>query len=224
MAISNWLRNKITALSVALSNVEKNTFSQSKDSLIENTQRVQRHLQGTLADALVHGELTQEVKNLRWRTYKILKATKGLTLAFDKNDEDGDAWYKAKRIEDSRLLKKVILDNYDSYPIEMVVPNEEITIANFDAISEHFKEYEEPVKNQNENGEIVSASHGEINSNEFFINNRGEKQIQISRQSFPKFYIERYTKKLNIRTISNEEKLLEFYISKYPNEDRKSVV
>lgn len=218
MAISNWFKNKIAALSIALSNVEKNTFSQSKDSLVENTQHVQRHLQGTLADALVHGEITQEVKNLRWRTYKILKSTKGLSLSFDKNDEDGDAWYKTKRIEDSRLLKKIVLDDYDNYPIEMVVPNEEITISNLGAISEHFKQYDEPIKNENENGEVVSATHGEINANEFFINNRGEKQIQISRQSFPKFYIERFTKKLNIRTISNEEKLLEFYISKYPNE------
>lgn len=63
MAISNWLKNKIAALSIALSNVEKNTFSQTKDSFIVDTQHVQRHQQGTLADALVHGEVTQEVKN-----------------------------------------------------------------------------------------------------------------------------------------------------------------
>lgn len=218
MAITNWLRNKVAALSIALSNVEKNTFSQSKETLVESTHHTQRHLQGTLADALVHGEVTQEVKNLRWRTYKILKASKGLSLTFDKTDEDGDAWYKTRKAEQTRLLNKVVLDQYDSFPLEMVVMNEETKLANFDAITEHFEQYETPVKNENEKGEVLSATHGEIKAHEFFIGNKGEKQIQIIRDIFPKFYIERYTKKLNIRKISETERLLEFYISKYPNE------
>ena len=219
MAISNWLRNKIAALSIAFSNVEKNVFSHGKDSFVEDTQHVQRYQQGTLADSLVHGEVTQEVKNLRWRTYKILKASKGMSLVFDKNDEDGDAWYKARKVEQSRLLDKVILDNYDAYPLEMVVNNDEITLANLEAIgSKYFQIYDEPIKNKDEKGEVLSATHGEISANEFFINNRGEKRIQIIRDSFPKFYIERYTKKLNIRKINEKERLIEFYISKYPDE------
>ena len=35
-----------------------------------------------------------------------------------------------------------------------------------------------------------------------------------------KFYIENFTTKLNIRKISESEKLLEFYVSKYPDEYR----
>lgn len=219
MAISNWLRNKIAALSIAFSNVEKNVLSQGKDSFAEDTNMISEKGTGTLLHGLKKNILNQEVKNLRWRTYKILKATKGMSLVFDKNDEDGDAWYKVRKIEQSRLLDKVILDDYDTYPLEMVVTNDEITLANLEAIgSEYFKTYDEPIKNTNENGEVLSATHGEIAANEFFINNKGEKRIQIIRNSFPRFYIERYTKKVNIRKINEKERLLEFYISKYPNE------
>lgn len=218
MRISNWLKNKIAVLSIAFSNVEKNVFSQKKDSFVEDTAHTQRHLQGTLADALLRGEMNQEVKNLRWRIYKILKASKNVSLIFDKNDEDGDNWYKTRKIEQSRLLDKVMLDNYDDYPLEMVVINDEIKLSNLDAISEHFKGYNEPIKNTDENGDVLSATHGEISSNEFFIGNRGEKQIQINRNIFPKFYIERYTKRVNIRKINKKERLLEFYIGKYPDE------
>lgn len=218
MRISNWLKNKIAVLSIAFSNVEKNVFSQKKDSIVEDTTHTQRHLQGTLADALLRGEMNQEVKNLRWRIYKILKASKNVSLIFDKNDENGDNWYKTKKIEQSRLLDKVMLDSYDDYPLEMVVINDEIKLSNLEAISEHFKGYDEPIKNTDENGEVLSATHGEISANEFFIGNKGEKLIQINRNLFPKFYIERYTKRVNIRKINKKERLLEFYIGKYPDE------
>jgi len=218
MGLTEWLRNKVAALSIALSNVEKNTFSQGKDTFAQDTHHVQRHQQGTLADALVHGEVTQEVKNLRWRTYKVLKASKGLSLSFDKTDDDGDEWYNVKKVEQTRLLNKVVMDLYDKYPLELVVLNEETKLGDINSITEHFKDYSEPIKNKNDKGEVVSATHGEISANEFFISNKGEKPIQIGRTIFPKFYLERYTKKMNVRKINDTEKLLEFYISKYPNE------
>lgn len=218
MGLTEWLRNKITALSIALSNVEKNTFSQTKDSFNQDTHHTQRHQQGTLADALVRGEINQEVKNLRWRTYKILKNTNGLSLSFDKKDAEGNEWYKLKKIEQSRLLKKITIDEHDKYPLELVVLNDETKLSDINSITEHFKGYDEPIKNKNEKGEVLSATHGEISSNEFFIGNKGEKQIQIGRTQFPKFYIERYAKKMNVRKISKTERLLEFYISIYPND------
>ena len=218
MKLSEWLRNKVAALSIALSNVEKNTFSQTKDSFVQDTHHVQRHQQGTLADSLVHGEVTQEVKNLRWRTYKILKASKGLSLTFDKLDEDGDEHYKVKKIEQTKFLNKVITDEYDKYPLELMVLNEETKLADIDSITEHFNEYPEPIQNKNNNDEIISATHGEISAHEFFIANKGEKPIQINRKIFPKFYLERYSKKMNVRKINDIDKLLEFYVSKYPTE------
>jgi hypothetical protein len=217
MGISNWLKNKIAALSIALSNVEKNTFSQSKESSIEDTQKIQRYQQGTLSDALLHGEITQEVKNLRWRTYKILKASEGIKLKLNAVDKDGDFWYETKKTSDAGLLNKVILDQYDSYPLEMVVTNDESVLSNLEVINDELKQYDTPIKNTNSTGEIVSASHGEINSTEYFTLNKGEKRIQVIRESYPRFFIERFTKKLNIRTINETEKLIEFYVSKYPD-------
>lgn len=110
------------------------------------------------------------------------------------------------------------MDLYDKYPLELVVLNEETKLADINSITEHFKGYSEPQKNKNDKGEVVSATHGEISAHEFFIANKGEKPIQIGREIFPKFYLERYAKKMNVRKISDTEKLLEFYISKYPSE------
>lgn len=215
--ITNWLKNKAAAFLIATSKIEKDAFTQRTTNDLD-TNMISEKGTGTLLHGLKKNILNQEVKNLRWRTYKILKASKDLALTFDKNDADGDAWYKTRKVEQSRLLNKVILDEHDNYPLEMVVTNEEIKLANLEAISEHLKVYDEPVKNQNEKGEVESATHGEIAANEFFINNKGEKQIQIVRDNFPRFYLERYTKKMNIRVINETDRLLEFYVSKYPNE------
>mgnify|MGYP000091026429 CR=1 FL=1 len=68
--------NLLIALSIAFSNVEKNVFSQKSEELVNGFEKQQRNTQGMLADSLLHGEITQEVKNLRWRTYKILKKSK----------------------------------------------------------------------------------------------------------------------------------------------------
>ena len=62
------------------------------------------------------------------------------------------------------------------------------------------------------------ASHGEIKANEYFASVKGEKPIKVKRDFFPRFFIENFTKKLNIRNINGEERLLEFYVSKYPEE------
>jgi hypothetical protein len=75
--VKNWVNKKAAIISLALANVEKNAFSQTGESLSNDVNQERRHTQGQLADSLVHGEITQEVINLRWRTYKILKESDG---------------------------------------------------------------------------------------------------------------------------------------------------
>jgi hypothetical protein len=64
---------------------------------------------------------------------------------------------------------------------------------------------------------------GEINNNDYNSFIKSERPVKVTREFKPKFEIEQFTKKLNIRTIDDENKLLEFYISVYPDKyDRKT--
>lgn len=219
--MKNWFKNKIAAITFAFSNVEKNILNQDGKTVDNGTNQERRHLQGTLADSLVHGEITQEVKNLRWRTYKILKNSDKTSLEFDYIDDNGNIYYRTKRNDEKAILKKIKLDDNDSYELEMVVINDEVTIGAYDAITKYFKEYETPIESINDNNDNV-VSHGEITGQEYFATNKTEKPINITREYMPTFFIENFTKRINIRKIDETKKLLEFYVSKYPDEYNKN--
>ncbi len=216
-----WFKNRIAAISIAFSNVEKNIFNQEGKSLDENLNQERRHTQGMLADSLIHGEVTQEVKNLRWRTYKILKASDGLSLEYEYTDENGNVIYKTKKFDNKSTLRNIKLDTFDDYELEMVFNNNEITISVDEAINNNIKEYEASITNTNKDGLLVT-SHGDINSIKYFATNKGSTPINISRTYAPKFFIENFTKKINIRKINDTERLIEFYVSKYPDEYNKN--
>jgi hypothetical protein len=219
--MKKWFKNKIAAFTFAFSNVERNALNQDGITADNHTNQERRHLQGTLADSLVRGEMTQEVKNLRWRTYKILKNSDKTSLEFDHIDENGNIFYRSKRNDEKAILKKIKLDEYDDYKLDMVFLNNEITIGKHDAITKYFKEYDTPVNSINDNNDNV-VSHGEISSLEYFATHKVEKPIKITREYIPKFLIENFTKKINIRKIDESKKLIEFYVSKYPDEYNKN--
>jgi len=199
MSIQKWFKNKITALSIAFSNVEKNLLNQDGKNLGEDIKQTRRHLQGTLVDSLLHGEVTQEVKNLRWRTYKILKETQAAEIIFEGVDENGMPIYTISKKNTKKGLSKIKIDKFDNYKLELVVDNSEISNSVTEAINDLLKD-------------------GIINGAEYFATSKGDNPIKIKRATMPKFCIERYTKKLNIRKINKDKKLLEFYVNKYSNE------
>jgi hypothetical protein len=199
MSIQKWFKNKITALSIAFSNVEKNLLNQDGKNLGEDIKQTRRHLQGTLVDSLLHGEVTQEVKNLRWRTYKILKETQSADIIFNGVDENGLPIYTIVKKNAKKGLAKIKIDSFDDYKLELVVDNSEISNSVTEAINDLLKD-------------------GIIGGVEYFATNKGDNPIKIKRIAMPRFCIERYTKKLNVRKINKKKKLLEFYISKYTNE------
>jgi hypothetical protein len=223
MKIKKWAKKQAAILSLALANVEKNAFSQNRESLSNDINQERRHTQGKLADSLVHGEVTQEVMDLRWRTYKVLKETDGVTAEIIGYDDDGMPIVKTKK-KDKRIgLDKIKIDPTDSYPLEMVVDNDEITIGVKETITNNLINTQEATiktetfidANTLKETEENVAIHGNINSNDFFASHKSEKPIKVGRTFFPKFNIENFTKKLNIRTIDEENKLLEFYVSVY---------
>lgn len=216
MSLINWFRKQATALSIAMTNVEKTAINQNGHKLEESISDERKFFQGTLADALVQGEMTQEVKDLRWRTYKVLLEQDKYTVErvpralkdqlgndlrnefgaviYD-TDENGNIIYDLVKVlkDFRRPLTNVILDKADDYYAEMVIFNEVIKAS---------------MQDTEENQEFTK----------YFSNNIHEKSIKIERDFMPKFEIENYTKKLIVRSISDTEKLLEFYISKYPDE------
>ena len=217
--IKKWARNQIAAASIAFSNVEKNFLGQEKNDYSKNSTTEKRHTQGTLADSLVHGEITEEVMDLRHRINKILKATEGVTSEIIGYDEDGIPIVKTSTRDYSKNLDKILLDSFDDYKLEMVVDNSEITTSlNYMLFNKYVIDKEEPVDNLDEDGYLISTTIANIGNEEYFTINKAEKPITIVRDFVSNFNIEDYTKKLNVRKINDNERLLEFYTSKYPDE------
>lgn len=213
MKLNKWLKRKAALIGLAMSNVEKNAFKQSGDNLGANIAQERRHTQGTLMDALLHGEITAEVKELRWRMYQTFKESKKFNVAFDKN---------GKPIPRTDLLN-IKTDQFDEYPVELLVYNGEITKDVLNTLeNDNIKLLDDAVKNYNEDGELISATHGKIDAIQYFTQNKGEKPILVYRKALVKFDIEKYTSKLIVRTISETEKLLEFYVNMYPDEDNRT--
>jgi hypothetical protein len=226
--IKKWGYSKLAMLSLAMANVEKNSLGQSAEPLSTDTAKFQRHTQGQLVDSLINGEVTQEVIDMRWRTYKIIRETEGVTAEIVGYDENGMPIVKTRKRSKKAGLKKVKLDEFDSYPLEMIIDNSEIVLGGNQAMdNDNISIFDEVIINQTtgpkdddgEPGKIEwSASHGSISGLEYFATNKSERPIILTRPNPPKFKLENFTKKLNIRTINETEKLLEFYVSKYPDE------
>lgn len=219
MKLTNWVKRKMAIIALAMSKVEKNAFSQSGEELTNNMSQEQRHTKGTVADDLKQGKITQEVETLRWRMYKILEETQGRTAEITGYDEYGLPIVTTKKIDYKSSLKKIKLEPSDEYSLEMVVDNTEIAMSGNEAMANDYIQLLDNVTlNYDDVGNVLSASHGVISGNEYFATNKTEKPIYIERNSLPKFELETYTKKLYIRKINDSKRLLEFFVSMYPDE------
>ena len=218
--VKKWFKNKMAILSLAMSNVEKNALGQVSEPLNSDVGQFRRVTQGQLADSLINGEVTQEVLDLKWRTYKILRETDGLTSEITGYDENGMPIVLTKKLDKNKALKKVKLDKHDSYELEMVIDNSPIALSVNDIMSSDYIE-------ANEKPIIISgdtASLGEISGEKYFGFYKNQPPIRIFRESISKFDIETYTKKLNIRKIDEKTRLLEFCVSKYADQDNNLTI
>ncbi len=213
-----WMKQKITNLLIGLTVFDKKIISTSKDEYNSNLVINNDVNVGTLLYSLKKGEMNSEVLDLRWRTYKVLREVEGVTAEIVGYDDDGMPIVKTKKKNKKLALSKIKLDPTDQYKLEMVVDNAEIVIGGNQAMeNENISLFDEIEKGVNENGDIV-ATHGVIDSVNYFATNKSERPIMIIRDNLPNFYLENFTLKLNVRNISKTEKLLEFYVSKYPDE------
>lgn len=204
MKIRKRILNILSSIALAFSSVEKNLLGQESKNLISDVSHERKQTVSNLAEALTKGEVNMEVRNLRWRMYKILQASQGnisKIVGYEK-DNNGDVVPITQTIKINKKLelKKIKLDTYDSYPLEMVVDNSPITLSI---------------------DEALSNDRHEMSFIEYFSNNKPSTPINVTREFHPQFEIESYTKKVNIRIISNTDRLIEFCVSKYPDPDNR---
>lgn len=238
--MSNWIKKQITNIAIAIGNTEKNTLGQENIEGGFETAKHQRLNQNSVMDALLRGEITEEVEKLRWRIYKTSSSIKNYGSKVIGYDDDGYPIMETFYMGDEDKLKKIKTEPSDEYELIMVVDNTNVSAGVNSALNLDINEYEEPIDSETSNvvnQDIVNVSDevnnqsnisldsdkfktiGEVKDNKVELN----LPISISRNHRPKFDLEKYTKKLHIKKINHKEFLLEFFISKYPTQfDKKS--
>jgi len=226
MRLVKWVKNKMVDVALAMSKVEEDTLSQGGLNVEGGIGSYQRVNQGRLSDSLQRGEITQEVKELRWRMYKIMKATDGVTATINGYDEYGMPIVEVKEKSKKRYLKNIKVDAEDSYKPIMVVDNSEVTLGVFlenveELPPEEIAKTIEITRNEATGKDEGRASIGKISSKTLDSSNKSDRPIKIIRDIRTKFNIEDYTNKMVVREIGETERLLEFYVSIYPDEYNK---
>lgn len=237
--IMSWIKKQITNIALAIGNVEKNTLGQENIEGGVETGKHQRLNQNSVMDALLRGEITEEVEKLRWRIYKTMSSMKNYGSKIIGYTDDGYPIMETFYTGDEEKLSKVKIDPSDDYQLIMVVDNTNVSAGVHSALNLDIKIYDEIEKSENTNIvdntilglddsvndqsnvslEIDKANTiGELKDNNVELN----LPLSIVREHRPKFKLENYTKKLYIRKIKHDEFLLEFFISKYPEQfDKK---
>ena len=248
MGLSDWLRNQATALVLATASVEKNALGQKGESLNSSTGMHQRLNQGRLSDDLLRGELTQQVKEIRWRTYKVLQeveqyVSKSVPVYVTGKepepvyDNEGNITHYTEGVIDGyttisvkvdnlfqKELDGLTLDPIDDYLPELCVINDVITETILDSLDNNLmasnKKPEIYIDKDNEGEDETRATHGII-SHELKTTSKYNRPLLVEREFRPRIELERFTKRMVVRNISEDEKLLEFYVSKYSDEHDK---
>lgn len=214
--LTKWLNKQVSMFVLATANVEKDMLSQ-KEPNAEDINHVLNISQGTLADDLKRGIISESVIELRWRMYETINRTQELKSRISHYIKDADGIdvpvYETREItaeDNRRLLSKIKLDKTDNYPLEFVIDNSPITLAGKDI--DDMEMSGEIKKIINKEGDEITE-YGKVKNDDFNI--KQERPIKIERYYVTKFFIEQYANKLHIRTINEEEKLLEFVFNKY---------
>ena len=156
-----------------------------------------------ISKALLRGELTQEVQELRYRTYKVDRESKGFeyfspTLA------------KRKDISDTKFIK---YENEDNLELVTIQPNNFNVGTVNDALKDIDTNKVELYNSNIENELEVSVNVGQFKQPKSY-------NIKIIRDEYaiPRYYLEEYTTRLVVKKFSPKTKfMLDFYVSKYPN-------
>ncbi len=215
MGLKNWLRNRAASIMIALSNVEKQSLAQSDEG--KGKTNVMQRLNGnSLGADLSQGKLTQQVVETRARYYKVLKESEKYRYKLHMDKKWGELTEEEYEKCDVEIPENTEFNNQSNndkddsyyYDSSIGVTNKiDVLKARKNIVVDSIDSYE------------IEMS---INNDEYYDENEiREHKILIERDFRPRFEIEGFAKKLNVRKIEGKTKLLEFYLTKYPNIDDK---
>lgn len=189
--IKNKINSLITGLMVGMKNTENEVFTQIGGSTVADATINQEAHDSRVSKALLKGELTQEVKELRYRTYMVDREAKNYeyfspTLAKKVNKD---------------YSKFVKFENEDNLKIITIQPNERKV--------ENLYEFEKRM-----------GDEYYLNDNTIFIEPPKEYMIKATRDFIPRYKIEEFTTRLAVFELNGNKKVrLDFYVTKYPDKN-----
>lgn len=177
--IKNNLQKFFYGLFYGMKATEDNMFHQSGLSIGEGTSIIKELEDQRVSKALLKGEVTQQVEELRYRTYMVDKESKTFeyfapTLALKRDKQD------------TKFLK---YDDSDGLELITVQPNDFLV---------------ETV------GETLEQVGGR--------GKRTEYRVKIKRNFVPRYKIEEYITRLDVKKLDDKHVILDMYVSKYPND------
>ena len=208
MKLIKKLCNRINAYWVGffygLKDTNDTVFTQAGIDNSVGTEIQQQVTENRVSKDLLKGEVTQQVEELRYRTYKVDRESKQFeyfsptkAIRFDK--------------QDSKFVK---YDNSDNLELITIQPNHANTANIYDGTKDvDFL-----------NAKLVDGQGNvSINLGHFDVENK--YNIEIERDFMPRFKLEAYTTRLVVKKLDDEDNMiLDFYVSKYPQEkDMKSI-
>jgi hypothetical protein len=232
----DYISKKLAMLSLAMANVEKNSLSQKGGDLENNTNHEVSVSQGTLLQALIRGEITQEVRDLRWRMYKVDEASKKIKTKIIGRDEFGNNIIETYEYDESKVLAETKLDS-DDYKLIMIFKNEPSlntfsesidNIGNIITDKEIIGKYKEASGDykinedepENDDNEAKPLGIVTLNSANETINIK--YPLIVDREHIYKYDIENFVEKVYIREINNEEFLIELLVQETPDPNREN--
>lgn len=208
MKLIKKLCNRIKAYWVGffygLKDTNDTVFTQAGIDNSVGTEIQQQVTENRVSKDLLKGEVTQQVEELRYRTYKVDRESKQFeyfsptkAIRFDK--------------QDSKFVK---YDNSDNLELITIQPNHANTANIYDGTKDvDFL-----------NAKLIDGQGNvSINLGHFDVENK--YNIEIERDFMPRFKLEAYTTRLVVKKLDDEDNMvLDFYVSKYPQEkDMKSI-
>jgi len=208
MKLIKKLCNRINAYWVGffygLKDTNDTVFTQAGIDNSVGTEIQQQVTENRVSKDLLKGEVTQQVEELRYRTYKVDRESKQFeyfsptkAIRFDK--------------QDSKFVK---YDNSDNLELITIQPNHANTANIYDGTKDvDFL-----------NAKLIDGQGNvSINLGHFDVENK--YNIEIERDFMPRFKLEAYTTRLVVKKLDDEDNMiLDFYVSKYPQEkDMKSI-
>lgn len=182
-----WLKKQMLALSLAMSNVEKNAITQTADSLADGVQSIMDVNEGRLSNDMMKGKITKQVHQMRWRMYKVLFHSQMKRI-----EDITDGKVKMSNVDLSKALRGLDLpDNLGD--VRMVINNREESLSMSDMVG---------VKDKLTKPEMDAMM-------------KVKRRISITRELLPKFELENYTERLIVTKIDEKKCHLDFYINKY---------